>query len=82
MRLEQTDLARAKRRVIRSYFAIGLSLFAFALAVFALMLAFQKPAQCQGKWCPPIDCYGGDCAECLCIQDNYPEPGYCASLTG
>lgn len=51
------------------------------IAFCAILLAvLAPPAECQGKWCPPIDCYGGDCAECVCIRDSYPAPGFCASL--
>ena len=43
-------------------------------------LFFAQPAQCQGDWCPPIDCFGGDCGQCICLRDAYPDPGYCVSL--
>jgi hypothetical protein len=51
------------------------------LAMIAIALACEPdPALCAGSWCPPTPCYGGDCAECLCIRDSYPDPGYCASI--
>jgi hypothetical protein len=59
--------------------ATVLGFLAFCIGLF---VGLAGEGHCQGQWCPPIDCYGGDCAECVCLRENYPEPGYCVSLQG
>ena len=59
---------------------IALAIAAIVLFV-SVIAVFATSGKCD--WCPPTACYGpGECAECVCIQDAYPEPGYCASLEG